>query len=202
MLTKCINRNKIYIFAHTYMHHNSLCFMNIAQYSWLLDKATPFIHRVTPKNGMVDFQYFTIKKIKVACFGVIAYNIIFWKEWYQDHWTWVGRFDSMAFSWNMVICEFCSVWTSKGSENSILVMAGHTLAHSGPLIRANKTKMYSMYGPHIHKISLYMYMQHHLLIQLNSSKKPLHYCNFPWFLKWQSLFYAFSAYHFESIFLL
>ena len=76
MLTKCINRNKIYIFAHTYMHHNSLCFMNIvSQYSWLLDKR---LHSYTGWPPNKEWWIFSTKK--VACFGVIAYNIFFWKN--------------------------------------------------------------------------------------------------------------------------
>ena len=32
-------------------------------------------------------------------------NVVFWKEWYQDHWNWLNSFYSMVISQNMVIVK-------------------------------------------------------------------------------------------------
>ena len=33
-------------------------------------------------------------------------NIFFWKEWHQDHYIWLGNYDSITFSWITFISKF------------------------------------------------------------------------------------------------
>ena len=44
----------------------------------------------------------------IAYFNIIRYNIVFWKEWYQDQWNWLSSSDSMVISQNMANVTFSS----------------------------------------------------------------------------------------------
>ena len=59
------------------------------------------------KKKKEEWQIFsTLQPQSIACLSFIGLNNFFWKEWYQDHWIWLGSFHSMAISWNTVIFIF------------------------------------------------------------------------------------------------
>ena len=58
-----------------------------------------------PKSGRSIF--ITLVFENIAYFDFIRYNIVFWKEWYQDHLIWLGSIDPTTISWNTFIYEFC-----------------------------------------------------------------------------------------------
>ena len=39
----------------------------------------------------------------IAYFYFIRQNIVFWKEWYQNHWNWLSSFYSMVIFQNIVV---------------------------------------------------------------------------------------------------
>ena len=59
--------------------------------------------------------------------------IVFWKEWYQDHWTWFSSSNSMVISQSIVIVKFLFILVTFRSG----IMAFLTSIHCSPLIRAN-----------------------------------------------------------------
>ena len=58
------------------------------------------------KSWTLDFRYFAFFE-NIAYFDFIRKNIVFWKEWYQDHLICFGSSDSTTISWNTVIYKFC-----------------------------------------------------------------------------------------------
>ena len=50
--------------------------------------------------------FVTLISENIAYFDSITQNIVYWKEWYQDHLNWFGSIDSTIISWNTGIYEF------------------------------------------------------------------------------------------------
>ena len=47
----------------------------------------------------------------IAYFDFIRWNIVFWKEWYQDYLIWFGSIDSTTISWTSIY-NFCFICAS------------------------------------------------------------------------------------------
>ena len=56
---------------------------------------------VPQKSELSNFIILIFENI--AYFDFIRWNIVCWKEWYQDHWNWLSSFDSTVISQNIVI---------------------------------------------------------------------------------------------------
>ena len=54
---------------------------------------------MSQKSGTLDFCYFDIRKYSIFRYHPIK-NIVFWKEWYQDHLIWFGSIDFTTIFWN------------------------------------------------------------------------------------------------------
>ena len=64
------------------------------------------LHRVSQKAERSIFVTLIFEIRKYSIFWFHQINIVFWKEWYPDHWNWYGSFYSIVISQNIVIVNF------------------------------------------------------------------------------------------------
>ena len=105
---------------------------------------------------------------KASRFDFIRQNIVFWKEWYQDHWNWVRSFDSMVISQNIATVNFLFILVTFQSR----IMAFLTSIHCCP-----EAHLFVQTGKHRENLWT-------AIPAVNSSRKFKNICKWPCFKKW------------------